>query len=35
VPAFNVLHLVPDLDLAIDAVARSLKPGGRFVSKTP
>ncbi len=33
--AFNLLHLVPDLDLALDAVARALAPGGVFVSKTP
>jgi ubiquinone/menaquinone biosynthesis C-methylase UbiE len=33
--AFNVLHLVPDLDAALRAVVRSLRPGGLFVSKTP
>ena len=33
--AFNVLHLVSDLDHSIAAVAQSLKPGGLFISKTP
>ena len=33
--AFNVLHLVSDLDLAIQAILSTLKPGGRFISKTP
>lgn len=33
--AFNVLHLATDLDRALAAVARSLKPGGLFLSKTP
>lgn len=33
--AFNVLHLVSDLDGALRAVLPSLKPGGLFVSKTP
>ncbi len=33
--AFNVLHLVSDLDAALDAVVSSLKPGGLFISKTP
>lgn len=33
--AFNVLHLVPDLDRAVATVATALKPGGLFVSKTP
>ena len=33
--AFNVLHLVDDLDCTIAAVTRSLKPGGLFISKTP
>ncbi|HMS80570.1 MAG TPA: class I SAM-dependent methyltransferase [Burkholderiaceae bacterium] len=33
--AFNVLHLVADLDVALGAVVRSLKPGGLFVTKTP
>ena len=33
--AFNVLHLVSDLDLALQAVLPTLKPGGLFISKTP
>lgn len=33
--AFNVLHLVSDLDAALGAAAASLKPGGLFISKTP
>lgn len=33
--AFNLLHLVSDLDDALRAVQASLRPGGLFVSKTP
>lgn len=33
--AFNVLHLVSDLDLALKAIIDTLKPGGLFISKTP
>lgn len=33
--AFNVLHLVSDLDGALQAVLPSLNPGGLFISKTP
>ncbi len=33
--AFNVLHLVSDLDGALQAVLKQLKPGGLFISKTP
>ncbi len=33
--AFNVLHLLPDLDRGLDAVLALLKPGGLFMSKTP
>lgn len=33
--AFNVLHLVPDLDAALCAVLSSLRPGGLWISKTP
>jgi len=33
--AFNLMHLVSDLDAALDAVVTVLKPGGRFISKTP
>lgn len=33
--AFNVLHLVPDLDATIAALAQMLEPGGLFISKTP
>jgi ubiquinone/menaquinone biosynthesis C-methylase UbiE len=33
--AFNVLHLVSDLDGALGALLPALKPGGRFISKTP
>ncbi|HMP09955.1 class I SAM-dependent methyltransferase [Hydrogenophaga sp.] len=32
--AFNLLHLVDDLDHAIDAAAQALRPGGLFISKT-
>ena len=32
--AFNLLHLVDDLDRTIAVAARSLKPGGLFISKT-
>jgi len=33
--AFNVLHIVSDLDAALQAILSTLKPGGLFVSKTP
>ncbi len=33
--AFNVLHLVSNLDLALQAILPTLKPGGLFISKTP
>lgn len=33
--AFNVLHLMSDLDVALRALLPSLKPGGLFISKTP
>lgn len=33
--AFNVLHLVTDLDDALCAALGSLKPGGLLISKTP
>jgi ubiquinone/menaquinone biosynthesis C-methylase UbiE len=33
--AFNVLHLVADHERALRGVARLLKPGGVFISKTP
>jgi len=33
--AFNLLHLVADLDRAIAAAVHCLKPGGLFISKTP
>jgi SAM-dependent methyltransferase len=32
--AFNLLHLVPDLDAALASVSAKLRPGGRFLSKT-
>jgi SAM-dependent methyltransferase len=32
--AFNLLHLVDDLDATLDWVAKRLKPGGLFASKT-
>lgn len=33
--AFNVLHLMSDLDVALRALLPSLKPGGLLISKTP
>lgn len=33
--AFNLLHLVPDLDATIGRLAALLKPGGLLISKTP
>lgn len=33
--AFNVLHLVGDLDAALTSAVRALAPGGLFISKTP
>ena len=33
--AFNLLHLVSDLDGTLRAVLPALKPGGLFISKTP
>ena len=33
--AFNLLHLVDDLDQLIVDIARALRPGGLFISKTP
>jgi ubiquinone/menaquinone biosynthesis C-methylase UbiE len=33
--AFNVLHLVADLDAALSSAARALVPGGLLISKTP
>ncbi|MFY7975407.1 MAG: class I SAM-dependent methyltransferase [Rubrivivax sp.] len=33
--AFNVLHLVTDLDRALGAMLPLLKPGGLLISKTP
>ncbi|MEZ5662213.1 MAG: class I SAM-dependent methyltransferase [Burkholderiaceae bacterium] len=35
VMAFNLLHLVHDLPAALRQVADALRPGGRFISKTP
>jgi len=32
--AFNLLHLVSDLDGALGAVVQALRPGGRLISKT-
>lgn len=32
--AHNLLHLVEDVDAALDAISSRLKPGGLFVSKT-
>lgn len=32
--AFNLLHLVRDVPAALDSIARRLKPGGHFVSKS-
>ena len=32
--AFNVLHLVTDLDRALEQVMRALRPGGLLISKT-
>lgn len=33
--AFNLLHLVTDLDQALKAAVHSLRPGGLLISKTP
>lgn len=33
--AFNMLHLVSNLDQTLAMVAQSLRPGGLFISKTP
>jgi ubiquinone/menaquinone biosynthesis C-methylase UbiE len=33
--AFNMLHLVGDLDETLKHVAKALKPGGLLISKTP
>jgi ubiquinone/menaquinone biosynthesis C-methylase UbiE len=33
--AFNVLHLVPDLEALLGAMHAALKPGGLVISKTP
>jgi ubiquinone/menaquinone biosynthesis C-methylase UbiE len=33
--AFNLLHLVTDLDATLRATLSALKPGGLFISKTP
>lgn len=33
--AFNLLHLVPDLDAQLASARASLKPGGVLISKTP
>lgn len=33
--AFNVLHLIVDRKPVLESVRRMLKPGGRFISKTP
>ena len=33
--AFNLLHLLPDLDGALARIHDLLPPGGRFISKTP
>ncbi len=33
--AFNLMHLVSDLDGALRAIVSELKPGGLFISKTP
>ena len=32
--AFNLLHLVSDLDAALASIAKRIKPGGLFISKT-
>lgn len=34
VTAFNILHLVRDLDQALAAIADRVRPGGLFISKT-
>jgi ubiquinone/menaquinone biosynthesis C-methylase UbiE len=33
--AFNILHLVSDLDQTLAMAAQALRPGGLFISKTP
>lgn len=32
--AFNLLHLVQDLDQALERISKAVKPGGLFISKT-
>ena len=32
--AFNLLHLIPDLDSALAGIAEKTRPGGVFISKT-
>ncbi|MCG7494690.1 class I SAM-dependent methyltransferase [Thalassobius sp. Cn5-15] len=34
VMAHSLLHLLPDLDLRLDDIAKLVKPGGLFISKT-
>ncbi|MEM1273688.1 MAG: class I SAM-dependent methyltransferase [Pseudomonadota bacterium] len=33
--AFNLLHLLPDLESQLDRIAAHLRPGGLFISKSP
>lgn len=33
--AFNLLHLLPDLEAALAAIRARVRPGGLFISKTP
>ena len=33
--AFNLLHLLPDVDRALNDIHRQLRPGGMFISKSP
>jgi len=35
VMAFNLLHLLPDPEAAVAGIAKKVKPGGYFISKTP
>ncbi|MEM1361069.1 MAG: class I SAM-dependent methyltransferase [Pseudomonadota bacterium] len=33
--AFNLMHLLPDIDVALQQIAALIRPGGLFIQKTP